>query len=148
MDSQQLQSLIEIESVQRHRLTLPDELPLSILAERVQDHIRNMRETTKTNMDKDTDALKCFYASVKALYQKYIEADCAPLEINISSRKRQTISEAFELEIDRKCMEMIMEAMGLAADEIVSLLTEAAIRHSAVNERKVTNISVDDGPMV
>merc|ERR1719242_1912666 len=121
---------------------------LSMLAERLQDNTRNDTSTVTVMEERDDgcsectpnpQGLECFYGSMKALYQKYIEFDCAPLEINISSRKRRKISEVFsEEEVDAKNMKQILEAMALAADEIVSLLTGAAIRHSSVSERKKT----------
>ena len=122
-----------------------------MLAERLQDNARNVKQIERSNNNNESSdgysdctkkggnsGMHCFYASMKALYQKYIEFDCAPLEINISSRKRGAITEAFAKELDPKSMEEIVEAMGLAADEIVSLLTEAAIRHSSVSERRKT----------
>lgn len=164
MENEKLKSLIETESVQRHRLTLPAELPLSMLAERLQQNARNVKQIDDTRNDTENrdgmesmdgccdctkkngnKEMESIYASLKALYQKYIEYDCAPLEINISSRKRGNITEAFTKELDRKSMEEIVDAMGLAADEIVSLLTEAAIRHSSVSERKKTDESSVNG---
>ena len=78
----------------------------------------------------ETKVINTFYGSMKELYAKYIEAGCAKLEVNISSRTRMNIASAFGEECSAECVGEILKAMDRAVEEIASLLTEAALRHS------------------
>lgn len=110
-----------------------------MLAERFLENIGKIHWETST----DDDAMKevdIFHLSMRAFYQKYIEVDCAPLEINISSRRRLKVKEAFEKEITSEFVEGILDAMGCAVEEIISLLTDAAIRYATERSESVSLI--------
>ena len=67
---------------------------------------------------------------MQAIHVKYIDADIAPLEINIASRLRRRIQEMFTRNDDEANITKIMILMEEATTEIVKLMTEAAIRFS------------------
>ena len=93
------------------------------------ENICKIQPVTSTNQGTIKE-LDIFHSSMRALYQKYVEVDCAPLEINISSRRRIRITKSLGKEVSTECVEEILNAMGCAVEEIISLLTEAAIRYA------------------
>ena len=72
---------------------------------------------------------------MKELYLKYIQENTAPLEVNISSRKRRNIEAEFGKEVGIDSIEGILNVMELAVEEVVQLLTGAAMRFSAQQSR-------------
>ena len=70
------------------------------------------------------------FDSVKELYLKYIQADTAPLEINVSSRTRANIESVFEHETSAVTADKILDVMEVAVEEILSVLTGSAMRYS------------------
>ena len=73
---------------------------------------------------------------MKELYLKYIDSDFAPLEINIASKQRKKIESAFgQPWIESDCKE-IMTLMEGAVEEIIKLMTEAAIRFSSLDRER------------
>lgn len=73
---------------------------------------------------------RVFYESMKEIYLKYIDRNQAPLEINIPSKMRHRIADAFDGDESAKSVKDIMLLMEKAVQNIVYLLTEAAIRFS------------------
>ena len=78
----------------------------------------------------DNGVREAFFESMKEIHAKYIDADIAPLEINIASRLRRNIQEVFTQSDDEVDITKIMILMEEATTEIVKLMTEAAIRFS------------------
>lgn len=86
--------------------------------------------------DESDNTLHALCESMKDLYQKYIEQDCAPLEINISSRKRMQIQSLLGRKVCNSSIpnvECVFKVMEAAVEEIVALLTGAAMRFRTQN---------------
>ena len=76
--------------------------------------------------------------------------DLAPLEINIASRLRRSIKEAFNQDAAAVDMREVMLLLDSAAVEIVKLMTEAAIRYSLQQSDQrmsaiMTDLDIPDG---
>lgn len=128
VEDEWLREQINEDLAQSHRLRLPPELPLSIIAE---TFMKTKEDVSSNLLDADNEGvIDAFYASMRALYLKYIEEDCAPLEVNISWKKRKQIASEFEREINVECVEHILNAMEECTEEIISVLTGAAMRFS------------------
>lgn len=73
---------------------------------------------------------------MKRLYLKYIDEIEAPLEINIAARMRQNLQSIFTETRDTMDMKETMQLMESAVEEIVHLMTEAAIQFSLLEDAK------------
>ena len=74
--------------------------------------------------------VEVFYESTKELYVKYIDATKAMLEINIRGKTRTDIQAVFADNAEKIEMKEVLSLIGIAQAEILSLLTESAIRYS------------------
>ena len=84
---------------------------------------------------------KVYFESMTELYLKYIDPE-APLEINIGSRQRKKLQFVFAQKWeDSECKEL-MSLMESAAEEIVKLMTEAAIRYSSLNRIERRSVTI------
>ena len=90
--------------------------------------------------DDDDGVREALFESMTEIHVKYIDADIAPLEINIGSRLRRRIHEVFTRNDDAVTavipmdITKIMVLMEEATADIVKLMTEAAIRFSLFHE--------------
>ena len=124
-------SMIGEEYAQKHRLELPPELALSVIAEK-------FKEARKSKQNKhDEDVMQVlFYNAMRELYIKYIEVNTAPLEINKSSRKRANIQSVFQIGASTVNVKQILNVMETAVDEIIVLITGAAMRYNPEDAEK------------
>merc|ERR1719474_770762 len=106
-------------------LTLPPELTLSSIAEGFKKNIKQVETECVETGIKTT-----FFESMKQIYLKYIDSDVAPLEINVPAKMRHQISGVFHGDGTEKSVREIMLLMERAVQNIVNLMTEAAIRFS------------------
>ena len=84
----------------------------------------------------DSEIKTVFFESMKQIYMKYIDTDVAPLEINIPSKMRKGISSVFLGDGTAKSVKEMMLLMEDAVQNIVQLMTEAAIRFSLENNSR------------
>merc|ERR1712087_98989 len=85
---------------------------------------------------KNNEIVDTFSQAMQALFDKYIDPDKAPLEINISSRKRMHIQSVLTKHLTIGEMQNVLEVMESAVDEVIGLLTGAAMRFAMLEHRK------------
>lgn len=108
LNDEELKPHIGSEVAHSNRLTLPSELPTGEIAEK----FKIQRTGKGTNVKKGVIA--AFSSTMWTMYLKYIEADKAPLEINISCRKRRKIQNVFAKEMDTSMIQSILILMESA----------------------------------
>eukprot|EP01083_Nonionella_stella_P278299 946391_1 len=103
-------------------LQLPDTLPVSAIVTEFTDKINEI------DMTNDTDVNAICWGAMNRIYVKYIHADLADLEVNISSRRRREIERVYENTKKEKTIESIMGPMERCVIEISILLNDSRSR--------------------
>ena len=109
-------------------LTLPSEVPKSIIAKEFEDKISGLSSESVQG----SDTCKMVYNGVKALYTKYIDSRTANMEVNISSTAKYNMAILFKSDGDSQMTQMdinqILVAMETAVKEISHLMNDSTSR--------------------
>ena len=86
-----------------------------------------------------------FYGSMKELYMKYIDSSKAILEINIRGKTRRDIQAVFADNAERIEIKEVLSLFINAEIQIVSLMTEAAVRYSLDTLQRLALVATSSG---
>ena len=114
-------------------VTLPPKLPTSIIAKHLESQL-NLLESFQQN-DERAKVKEALFVTLGALYEKYIDTEKAPLQINIDGKQRQSFHEAFNNDSNRFKHNKVLRLFESAAEDIAFLINGSVSRYRLYAEQ-------------
>ena len=109
-------------------VTLPPKLPTSIIAEHLGSQL-NLLESLK--QDDKAKVKEALFVTLKALYEKYIDSEKAPLEINIDGKQRESFYKTFNEDSTKFKPGKVLRLFENAAEDTAFLMNGSMTRYGA-----------------